>query len=289
MGAARDTFTNGALRMEESMDVSSMRVARGGLLAVCCLTSASVAAQTQTQTRTQTQTSTSADSAIDPKAIKALTTTGDFLRKQQKFTIDMNGTKDQVLPNGFKVTFGGTVQYEVSRPNHLHATIKTDRKQREVFYDGKTVTLYAPRMHYYASAPAPTTIKALMDTAAKKWGLEFPLADMFTWGTDPSALRNISFASYIGPAEIDGVRCDQYVFRQGDVDWQVWIQHGDAPLPKRFVITTTSEPSEPSYMATLNWNLSPTIAADAFAFTPPADAKRITLTEANVRVARTKP
>jgi hypothetical protein len=227
--------------------------------------------------------------AVDQKAIKALMTMGDFLRQQQKFTVNLVGTKDQVLPNGLKVTFGGTVNYEVSRPNGLHASMKTDRKVREIFYDGKTLTIYAPRMKYYASAPAPSTIHAMMDSAAKRFGIEFPLGDLFAWGSDPSVIRNIQFASYIGPAEIDGTRCDQFVIRQGDVDWQVWIQQGNTPLPRKFVITTTSEPTDPSYTATLTWNLSPTIASNAFAFAPPADAKKIKLTEATVRVARTKP
>ena len=265
------------------MDRISQRALRGAALVACCLTTLATVASAQA-------TSTAGSNpAVDPQAIKALMTMGDFLRQQQKFTVDMQGSKDQVLPNGFKVTFGGTVKYEVSRPNNLHAVMTTDRKQREYFYDGKTLTVWAPRMKFFATAPAPPTIRAMMDSASKRFGLEFPLADLFAWGSDPAAVRSIQFAATIGPAEIDGVRCDQYVFRQGDVDWQVWIQHGDTPLPRKFVLTTTSEPGDPSYRATLNWNLSPTIASNAFAFSPPADAKKIKLTEVTVRIARTKP
>src|SRR5262245_32032708 len=180
------------------MGFTSQRIARGAVLAVCCLASLSLGA------RAQATATSGSNPAVDPKAIKALMTMGDFLRQQQKFTVDMKTSKDQVLPNGMKVTFAGDVNYQVSRPNNMHVSLKTDRKQRKLYYDGKTLTLYAPRMKYYASAAAPPTIKATMDSAAKRFGLEFPLGDLFTWGSDPSVVNSIQMAAYIGPAEIDG-------------------------------------------------------------------------------------
>ena len=37
------------------------------------------------------------------------------------------------------------------------------------------------------------------------------------------------------PATIDGVATDHYAFREADVDWEVWIQKGDQPLPRKLV------------------------------------------------------
>jgi hypothetical protein len=56
----------------------------------------------------------------------------------------------------------------------------------------------------------------------------------------------------------------------------VWIQQGDYPLPRRLVITTTSDEARPQYEATYAWDLAPSFDDAAFAFTPPADARRIT-------------
>ena len=67
----------------------------------------------------------------------------------------------------------------------------------------------------------------------------------------------------------------QYAFREDGVDWQLWIQDGDAPLPLKFVITTTDEPSQPQHVAVLKWNTSPKFDDANFAFTPPPNAMKI--------------
>ena len=45
----------------------------------------------------------------------------------------------------------------------------------------------------------------------------------------------------VGPSVVGGVTCEQYAFRQADIDWQIWIQLGDYPLPRRLVATTTTD------------------------------------------------
>jgi hypothetical protein len=182
-----------------------------------------------------------------------------------------------VLRGGQKVEVGGTLQYIVRTPDRFRGDIRTDRKQRQIIYDGKTLTVYAPRMHYYASVPAPSTIGATLDTARTRYDIDFPIADLFLWGTPRDGVKDLTSAQYIGPAYVDGTDTDQYAFRQRGVDWQIWIIRGKIPLPRKLVITTTSEPSEPRYAATLSWDLSPAVGDTVFAFVPPRDASRITL------------
>jgi hypothetical protein len=84
---------------------------------------------------------------------------------------------------------------------------------------------------------------------------------------------------YVGPALVGGDPCDQFAFRQEGVDWQVWIQKGDSPLPRKLVITTTDEDARPQYISVLSWNLAPALSEKMFVFEPPADAYRITIQE----------
>ena len=86
-------------------------------------------------------------------------------------------------------------------------------------------------------------------------------------------------AMAVGPARIGTVLCDQYAFRQEGVDWQVWIEQGDKPLPRKLVITTISEEAHPQFSALYTWNLQPTFKASTFTFTPPQDAHAIPLVE----------
>jgi hypothetical protein len=70
-----------------------------------------------------------------------------------------------------------------------------------------------------------------------------------------------------------------YAFRQPGLDWQVWIQRGDFPLPRKILLTTTSDDARPQHTAVYTWNLAPSFNDEAFAFVPPSDFKRISFEE----------
>jgi len=225
---------------------------------------------------------------IDPKAIDALKAMGAELRALKAFALRSETTTDEVLDNGQKVQFGGTVDFRVRRPNGLRVEVLSDRKQRQFFYNGKTLTLYGPTNGYYASIAAPPTIGELLQVLDQKYGLQFPLTDLFLWGTDKDGLDDIKSAIYIGPSRIGGVDCDHYVFRQADVDWQIWIERGKIPLPRKLVITTTSEPAQPQYVAVLKWDLASKLDDKTFTFVPPKGAQRIELATTTALAAEKK-
>lgn len=211
----------------------------------------------------------------DPRALDALGAMGAHLRKLKTFTLRADTTVDEVLLSGQKLQFGGTLDYRVALPDRLRLELRSDRQHRDLVFDGRTLTMYAPRMKLYARIDAPPTIAELVQTAERDFGLAFPLADLFLWGTARSGVEDIAEATHIGPAQIGGHRCEHYAFRQEGVDWQLWIRAGAAPLPCRIVITTTSEPERPQYSATFKWDSTAKPAAASFKFSPPADARRI--------------
>jgi len=213
----------------------------------------------------------------DTNPISALRSMGSYLRGLKAFQLDVNGTKDEPLADGENLQFAGTVHYVVRTPDAMRVEVRTDRKYRDFVYDGKTLTIFAPRTGYYATVAAPPTIRELLDTAAARFDLEFPVADVFLWGTERADLDSIKASAYVGPANIGGRDCDQFTYRQTGVDWQLWIERGSRPLPCKLVITTTSLPSRPEYSAELTWDLSPTLRTSTFAFTPPKDAHPIKL------------
>ena len=222
--------------------------------------------------------------AVAPEATAALERMGAHLRTLKTFEVRAATTLDEVLESGQKVQFGGTVALKVRRPDRLRSDVSSDRKQRQFFYDGKTVTVYGPRVNYYAVVQAPATLSELVEMLGTKYGIETPLADLFFWGTDKARPGDIKAAVYLGPATLDGAACDQYAFRQEGMDWQVWIQKGSSPLPRKVVITSTSEPSQPQYTAVLRWNVAAQIDNRTFAFVPPAGARRIPLQTADGKV-----
>jgi hypothetical protein len=226
---------------------------------------------------------------IDSKAVDALRTMGAYLRTLKSFGVNVKGARDEVMSDGQKILISGTVNYLVRTPDRFRAEINTDRKQRTIYYDGKMLTLYAPRMHYYATVPAPPTVMQMLDTVRAKYGVELPIADLFLWGTPNDGVKDLTQARYIGPSSVDGIDTDQYAFRQQGTDWQIWIEKGERPLPRRLVITSVDKPQEPQYFATLMWDLTPKTDDAAFTFVPPADAKKIPWNETTAASARSAP
>jgi hypothetical protein len=213
--------------------------------------------------------------AVDPDAITALHKMGAFLRDQQKFSVRSSVTTDDLLASGQKVQFEGTVELMVRRPDRLRMNVRGDRRDEKIFYDGKTFTIFGERLGYFASFAAPGTLAELKEVTEKRYGIDLPLADLFYWGTEHDGTSEITAATVVGVSTVDGTACDHYAFRQKDVDWELWIEQGAHPLPRKLVITTTSEKSRPQHGMVLTWDLSPQLADDLFTFTPPAEAHRI--------------
>jgi hypothetical protein len=202
---------------------------------------------------------------------------GAALGGLQSFEVHADVTQEEVLTTGQKLQFGGTVDVKARRPNAVRMDVKSDRKDRTLFYDGKRATLFSPRVGYYATFAAPPTIAEMLKMAAEKYAIETPLADLFAWGKDPQAESKLQSAFRIGTETINGKICDQYAMRQPEADWQVWIEEGSQALPCKLVITTTDDPAMPQYSAVYRWTPRETFADSTFAFSPPANSRKIAI------------
>jgi hypothetical protein len=219
---------------------------------------------------------------FDSSAITALDRMAAYLRTLKSFQLKANVITEDVRTDGQKVQIERNVDLVARRPDRLYAEIKNDRQQRLFFYDGRNFTLFAPRSNFYATVDAPPSIEKLADALEDKFALELPLVDLFRWGTPEADERVITSAVDLGPSAINGVTCEQYGFRQEGIDWQLWIQLGDAPLPCRIVITTLTDVARPQNTTTYSWNLAPSFSDATFAFQAPSDAKRIPFAQVQV-------
>jgi hypothetical protein len=132
---------------------------------------------------------------------------------------------------------------------------------------------------YYATVDAPPTIVELNEIARDKYGIEIPLIDLFLWGGPHATTNEITEATDVGPGDIEGVTCEHYAYRQPGLDWQVWIQLGDHPLPRKLVLSTLTDDARPQHTSVLTWNLAPSYNDAAFVFDPPEDARKIVFTQ----------
>lgn len=218
-------------------------------------------------------------SELDPKAMKLLAQTASYLRTLPSFVLRADVTRDEVLASDFKVQRTSNVALTVQRPNRMRAQLSGDTGNRLFVYDGKALNVFMADENYYGSVPAPPTLLETFDVFERN-GIDLPLVDMMYVAMGGKLEPTIREAGVIGPTMVQGVKCTQLAFRGDVVDWQLWISEGDKPLPRKFVITTTDQAARPEYSALLQWDMSTPIAEFDFAFTPPANASKLTFAEA---------
>ena len=219
---------------------------------------------------------------VAPEAMAALNRMGAYLRTLKAFQVKAVTTTDEVLDSGQAVQSASVVDALAVRPNRLRVEVTSDDKHRLFLYDGTNFTVFAQLINYYATVPAPPTIGELADKLDDKYGIEIPLVDLFKWGTPQSEEEKlITSAIDVGPGSVDGTTCEQFAFRQEGLDWQVWIQQGDYPLPRKLILTTLTDEARPQHSQILTWNLAPSFDEAAFTFDPPKDAQKIVIAEAN--------
>ncbi len=205
-----------------------------------------------------------------PEPTEALHRMGAYLGTLQSFEVVATSSIDLVTEDDRRIDLDGTNTYKVRRPDAFVIETKTDKKVRRFIYDGKRFTVYAPARGFYASVEAPPTIAEVLDVAADRYGIVLPLEDIFHWGDPANLPTGYTTAQHIGAVTVDGVATDQYAFAGPDIEWQVWIQQGDKPLPLKIVIVDRTDPARPEFSAKLAWNLNPRFDASTFAFTPAA-------------------
>ena len=218
------------------------------------------------------------EGVIEDSAVDALKEMSAYLMSANTLAITSQGSMDVVTNDGQRIQLDGRTNYKVRRPGFVVDYV-SDIKSRRFVYDGKTFTVYSPTLGYYSSVPAPGTNREVLDTIYSKFGIALPLEDLFRWG-DPSGgqrIEALKSAYEVGSATVDGVETDHYAFREADVDWEVWIQQGDQPLPRKLVIVDRTDPTRPTFTARLTWQVNPTFTDADFTFVPDANAKKIQL------------
>lgn len=252
----------------------------GASLGLACATALLLASSLPARAQAPDSASPAA-SAIDPAVLQRLKDVGAYLRTLKAFTVSAEATTDEILGTGQKIQFASKVDYSVGGAHLMRVSVRSDRRQRDYYFDGKTLTQVAPRAGYYASVPLQGTIGQMLTAVAERYEIEVPLADLFLWGTPAAGLEELSAATLIGPAKIGGLEAEHFALRQAGVDWQVWVQKGAQPLPLKMVITTTDEAAQPQYAATLRWDLKARPAAKDFSFVPGKGMSRIELKPAS--------
>jgi hypothetical protein len=213
---------------------------------------------------------------VDPDATRVLKRMTDYVGKLPSFSVDTDATVEAVMITGQKLQFTSASRTTLQRPDKLRSERIGDVLSQLFYYDGGKLTIYNPQDGYYATLPAPATIDAMLDFARERLDIVAPAGDLVTVDAYERLMDGVTEGFVVGKSAIGGVRCDHLAFRSGDLDWQIWIEEGEKPLPRKFVITSLDMERAPQFEVVMsNWSLEPAIPAGFFDFQPPPGAKAI--------------
>ncbi|HVV02332.1 MAG TPA: DUF2092 domain-containing protein, partial [Verrucomicrobiae bacterium] len=119
-----------------------------------------------------------------------------------------------------------------------------------------------------------------MDTASERFGIPMPLEDFICSNPYRDLTDKVTSGVDIGPVDVLGVSCEHLAFTEDDIDWQVWVENGPTPVPKKFMITYKDEPDAPEYTAIFShWDFATKLPDFLFQFEPPPGANKIKVKE----------
>lgn len=213
---------------------------------------------------------------VDAKAVEMVRAMSATLAAAKAFNVHTEIVWDEVMHSGRKLQFAAAVDAAGRRPDGLAVEYLSDLGGKKLWYDGKTFTLLDLVKDVYATAPAPPTTSAFLAAVEAKQNVSFPLADFLA--EDPAArlLSDVRSAFFVGPGDVDGTTCHHLAFSTSTLDWQIWIDAGEKPLPCKVVITYRQRPSAPNFSAVFSeWEFPRSISDETFTPDLPDEAHQI--------------
>jgi hypothetical protein len=222
---------------------------------------------------------TSSARADDPgKILKSMT---DYLGSQKTLSASFDSDIEIITPELQKIQFASSGQMKLSRPDKLRVRRTGGYADVDLVYDGKTISIYGNNAKSYVQADAPGTVNQMIDAVQARSGVGMPGTDLLLSDAYEVLMATAIDGKHIGIGVIDGVECEHLAFRTPDTDWQIWIETGAKPVPRKYVITSKTLAGAPQYTLRISdWKTDAFTDPDTFAFKPPADATKVDLDSA---------
>jgi hypothetical protein len=215
---------------------------------------------------------------IEPRVQELVRQMSDRLAKVTTLALVAEEVYDEVPADAPRQQLTSLRRVAMRRPDRLVGDTSGDAVNRSFWYDGRTFSALDREQNVWVSGQVPPTIDAALDWVLDQTGTVIPLADFLYADVYSRLMGKVERGVYLGIHEAAGVPCHHLSFEQATIDWQLWIDAGADPLPRKLVISYKTEDEVPQYAVTIRtWNLAAKVPEALFRFTPPEGAKRVDL------------
>jgi hypothetical protein len=215
-------------------------------------------------------------SLVEPRVQELMHRMSDRLAQVNALALEAEEIYDEVPADRPRTQLMNVRHVAMRRPDRLVADASGDAQNRALWYDGKTASSLDREQNVWTSGAVPPTVDGALDWVFDQTGTVVPLADFLYADVYDRMMGQVQRGVYLGIHEAAGVPCHHLSFEQATIDWQLWIDAGPDPLPRKLVIAYKTEDEVPQYSVTIHkWNVKADLPEALFQFTPPAGAKRV--------------
>lgn len=216
-----------------------------------------------------------ADEPFDD-ARRILKSMSDYVGSQQIIELTFDSDIEVITPELEKIQFTNSGGALVSRPDKIRAHRLGAYSEVEMVFDGTTVSIDGKSLNGYAQFEAAGTIDTLFHALREGHGVALPGADLLLSNSYDVLIEGVLEAKHIGQGVIGGVECHHLAFRNFDTDWQLWVEVGEQPIPRKMVITSKTVNSAPQYTIQItSWTTNVKPRPGVFLFTAPEGAEEL--------------
>jgi hypothetical protein len=200
----------------------------------------------------------------------------DYVAGQKTISATFDASIEVVTPELEKLQYNNSGQVTLARPDKIRASRVGGYADVELVFDGKTVSILGKNINAYTQVEAPGTTDQMYDRLRGDFGIQMPGADLLLTNVFDDLSKDVVVAKHIGAGVIGGVECEHLAFRNDDTDWQLWVQAGAQPIPRKLVITTKSVTGGPQYTLVIrDWKTDDSPAPATFEFKAPQGTKQV--------------
>jgi hypothetical protein len=209
-------------------------------------------------------------------ASSVLKAMAEYAGSLQTLELAYDSDLEIITPQLEKIQFASSGEILLARPDRLRAHRVGGFSDVTLVFDGKTVSILGKGINGYAQIDSPGTVDQLVAALRSGLGVALPGADLLLSNAYETLVAGVRESKWLGLGIIDGRECEHLAFRNFDTDWQLWVEAGDRPIPRKMVITSKTVNGAPQYTLRIkSWKPDVAPAPDAFAFVVPAGARKL--------------
>lgn len=211
-------------------------------------------------------------------ARKMLKAMSDYMAEQRSLSATYDTDVEVITQDLQKIQFTASGHVLVDRQAGLRATRTGGYADLELVVDGKKATVHNRHSKAFTSLDLAGSVEDVVERLRTRHFVEVPGADLLFANIYEQLTEDVLDAKHIGRGVVNGVECEHLAFRNLDTDWQLWIEVGEHPIPRKYVITSKTVAQAPQYTLRIkDLRTDVSSAPDTFTFKAPEGARQVAL------------